>query len=88
MPVTVPSESESAVRDSVSREKKIVESKIRKYKKKLDKYEKKHGMDSEEFIQKFESGELGDDEKWFEWKFAWEAYKRLMSREEQLDKAV
>jgi len=88
MPVTLPSESESAVRDSIDREKKIVEAKLEKYRKKLNKYEEEHGMDSKEFIQKFKSGKLGDDEKWFEWKFAWEAHQRLMERKQQLEKAV
>ena len=30
-------------------------------------FEEEHGMDSEEFMQKFDSGELGDREDFFEW---------------------
>lgn len=30
-------------------------------------YEAKYGMDSEAFLKKFESGELGDDPHWFDW---------------------
>ncbi len=30
-------------------------------------FETKYGMDSDEFLRKFESGELGDDLHWFDW---------------------
>ncbi len=30
-------------------------------------YESEYGMDSEEFLRRFESGELGDDPRWFDW---------------------
>ncbi|QTA92313.1 hypothetical protein [Desulfonema magnum] len=30
-------------------------------------YETKYEMNSEEFLKKFESGELGDDLHWFDW---------------------
>lgn len=36
-------------------------------KERLDEFEEEYGMDSEEFMQKFESGELGDKEDFFEW---------------------
>ncbi len=88
MPVTVPSDSEPAVRDSISREIKIVKAKLEKYGKKLKQFEEEHDMDTDVFIQKFESGELGDDEKWFDWKFAYEARQRLVERKKQLQKAV
>ncbi len=30
-------------------------------------FENRYGMSSDEFIERFESGELGDDEQWFDW---------------------
>jgi hypothetical protein len=30
-------------------------------------FEKKYRMDSDQFLRKFESGELGDDVQWFDW---------------------
>jgi len=30
-------------------------------------YESEYGMDSEEFLRRFESGDLGDDLHWFDW---------------------
>lgn len=88
MPVNIPSESVSAVRDSIDREKRITEAKLNKYRDRLKQFEEEHGMDTEEFIKKFRAGELGDDEKWFEWKFAYEAHERLMERQRQLEEAV
>ena len=30
-------------------------------------FEQKYGLESDQFLQQFESGELGDDEQWFDW---------------------
>lgn len=30
-------------------------------------FEHTYGMDSDQFLRKFESGELGDEEQWFDW---------------------
>lgn len=88
MPVTVPSDSEKVVQDSIEREIKIVEAKLERYEEKLRHFEKKHDMDSKEFIEQFEAGELGDDQKWFEWKFAYNAYERLTERKNRLERAI
>ncbi len=37
------------------------------YDKRCRKFEKQYGMNSDEFIQKFESGLLGDDQDYFDW---------------------
>lgn len=87
MPVEVPPQSESAVRESIGRELKIVRSKLERYRDTLEQFEDEYGMNTEEFVAKFERGELGDDEHWFEWKFAHNAYEHLREKEEQL-KAV
>lgn len=88
MPVNIPSESVPAVRDSIAREKRITKAKLKKYRERLKRFEEEHGMDTEEFVRKFRAGELEDDEKWFEWKFAYEAHERLMERQRQLEEAV
>ncbi len=88
MPITVPTDSEGVVQDSIDREIKIVEAKLEKYEEKLDHFEEKHDMDTDEFIEKFEAGDLGDDEKWFEWKFAYKAHERLTERKKRLERAI
>ncbi|MFQ6121431.1 MAG: hypothetical protein ACE5KE_16275 [Methanosarcinales archaeon] len=46
----------------------------------LQKFEKKYNMNSREFIKKFESGELGDEEDFFEWFALYDMHKRIKSR--------
>ena len=38
-----------------------------KFKNECKEFEKKYKMDSEFFLNKFDSGELGDDLQWFDW---------------------
>jgi len=48
-------------------------------------FEKKYKMDSELFLKKFDSGELGDDLQWFDWyasirgKKIWEKKHQILS---------
>lgn len=46
-------------------------------------YESKFGMTSESFLNKFDSGELGDDLKWFDW-YAAARGKKLWSKKYQI----
>jgi|SRR3989339_255156 len=41
--------------------------KVDQYKEKCLEFEKKHNINSNEFIKKFESGEMGDDAVFFDW---------------------
>jgi hypothetical protein len=43
-------------------------------------FEKRHKMSSEEFIQKFESGDLGDDAEWFDFLFAYRACEHVRKK--------
>ncbi|MFB6159418.1 MAG: hypothetical protein ABEJ95_07245 [Candidatus Nanohalobium sp.] len=85
--VDVPDDSLEVVRQSVSKEKRIVQRKIERYEKRVEEFEEEFDMDSEEFVEKFESGELGDDQEWFEWKANIQALKRLKERKQKLEKA-
>lgn len=40
---------------------------LEKFRQQLEEFEEEYSMGSEEFIEKFESGELGDNEDFFEW---------------------
>ena len=50
-------------------EKQMAFSNVRfmKFKNECKEFENEYGMDSKQFISKFESGELGDDLHWFDW---------------------
>jgi hypothetical protein len=51
-------------------------------------YEKKYGMETEEFYKKFVRGELGDDMDFFEWKASSEIYNELTTEKRALIEAV
>ena len=53
---------------------------MNEYKQELKQFEKKNKMKTKEFVKKFEKGELGDEEKWFDWLFAYKAYKHVKKR--------
>ena len=41
--------------------------KIKKYSDTCENFKKKYGMDSDLFMEKLDSGELGDDDDFFDW---------------------
>lgn len=45
----------------------FINSRYSKFLKECESFEEKFNMSSEVFLEKFESGELGDDEHWFDW---------------------
>lgn len=51
-------------------------------------FEKKYGMKTEEFYNKFTSGTLGDDMDFFEWKASAELYKELKEEKKVLIEAI
>jgi hypothetical protein len=57
-----------AVEDAVDREAALGEFLLERYREKLDRFEEEHGMSTETFLDRFEGGELGDDEDFFEWR--------------------
>lgn len=63
------------VKSSLAHEVEISKFMLEKYKAKLKEFEKKFKMVTEEFYQKFEDGEIGDREEFFEWFAFIEYYK-------------
>jgi uncharacterized protein len=53
--------------DSLERALKICNVTLAKIREKLEEYETKYNMTTEEFNERFEKGQLGDDEDFFEW---------------------
>lgn len=56
-----------AVKDAIHREETLGEFLLERYRSKLDRFEEEHGMSTEAFRERFQQGELGDDEDFFEW---------------------
>ena len=51
-------------------------------------FEKKYGMNTEEFYNKFLMGSLGDDMDFFEWKASSDVYKELQEERKALFEAI
>lgn len=51
-------------------------------------FEKKYGMKTDEFYEKFMTGELGDDMDFFEWKASKEIYNELNEEKRVLLEAI
>ncbi|MBS1263067.1 MAG: hypothetical protein MAG715_00235 [Methanonatronarchaeales archaeon] len=51
-------------------------------------FEKKYGLETDEFYRKFEEGEMGDDMDFFEWKSLKEVRDELVEEKELLLKAI
>jgi hypothetical protein len=56
-----------AVDDAIQRETELGERLVDRYRSKLEAFEDEHGMSTETFRKRFEAGELGDNEAFFEW---------------------
>ena len=65
----------SVVKSSLELKKKSLEFNLEHYRKRLQEFERKYGMNSTEFLARFNEGELGDDPQWFEWEYLVEVYQ-------------
>ena len=73
------------IKDSVDREIILLESKINLVNNELKQFEEKYHLPSYDFQKKFEEGNLGDSQDYFEWRGL---IKGLKTLEEQLNKAT
>jgi len=69
---------------AVQREVSIGNFLVNRYKEKLGFFEKKYNIQTKDFLKKFESGELGDAEDYFEWFSAAEAEKHWENKLKEL----
>lgn len=73
---------------SLEREKKISQLAIDHLKDQLKSYEKKFRWSTAEFIDKFDSGSIGDDEAFFKWYALAQALKDWQTTKEALEEAI
>jgi hypothetical protein len=71
----------SIIVEALQREKALLRVKARILKSRIEDFEKRFNMKSEEFLEKFESGELGDDGELFLW---WSFLQALKGIEERM----
>jgi len=78
--IKIKEEAIPVVKSGLAIEENILKISLEEYKKDLETFERKYRMSSEIFIQKFESGDLGDDAKWFDFLFAYRAYEHVRKK--------
>ncbi|MGD2248215.1 MAG: hypothetical protein PVF58_07385 [Candidatus Methanofastidiosia archaeon] len=71
--------------EALKREIKICDIGLSKMKRRLQEFEVKYQMSTEEFSKKFEKGQLSDDQGFFEWNAYIEYYKDWQNRKEALE---
>ncbi len=84
MDIAISDDVAPVIKDSIHREIILLESKINLVKNEIKQFEEKYHISSSEFLKKFENGELGDSQDYFEW---WGLIKGLKTLEERLKKA-
>jgi hypothetical protein len=62
-----PQEVSEVIRGALEQNQRVAKYKIKKYLGICENYEKKYGMSSDLFMEKFSSGELGDEDDFFDW---------------------
>ncbi len=77
-------EAESIIKDALRREFALFESKERAACSELAEMERKYSMSSPEFLEKFESGSLGDDQDYFVWWSLIHGLEALRARKDKI----
>lgn len=62
-----PQEVSEVIRGALEQNQRVAKYKIKKYLGICENFERKYGMDSDLFLEKFNSGELGDEDDFFDW---------------------
>jgi len=84
MDIAISEDAVPLIKDSLNREIILLESKIKITKMEIKQFEDKYHMISSEFQKKFDKGEIGDTQDFFEW---WGLIKGLGTLEDRLNKA-
>ena len=82
--IEIPEKALSLLKAGWDLELKILESDIKKFQEKVTQLEKTHCMDSKTFRDKFEKGDLGDEE----WCFSWANYLEILADLKEKKKAA
>jgi hypothetical protein len=67
MTISIPKESAEVVKSTLQKEVNRLKEKLKSHAEHLSSYELKYGFNSSEFRRKFDNGELGDNQVFFEW---------------------
>lgn len=76
-----------SIRKIIEYEKEKTSKDIGGIRKDIELFEGKYNMSSNEFFERFEKGELGDNEDYFEWSALFQIYRRSVERLTMLEGA-
>ncbi|MCK4734117.1 MAG: hypothetical protein KAT65_16815 [Methanophagales archaeon] len=83
--IKIHEEAVDIVKSGLAIEENILKMSLDEYRADLETFERNYKMTSEEFIQKFESGGLGDDANWFDFLFAYRAYEHVKKKLKRIE---
>ena len=86
MTISIPDESAEAVKITLQKEIQRLKEKTTSLAESLSSFEHKYGFSSVEFKEKFDKGQLGDDQVFFEWYADLEIFQRIKNRLSLLEK--
>ncbi len=66
----------------------MIRREIKKFEDFLIDFEKRYNMSSEEFYEKFNAGELGDDREYMRWYAYKDTYNKLIERKKEIERIV
>lgn len=84
MEIAIADEAVPIVKESIQKEVILIELKKHLVETEIKEFEEKYHLKSTEFMQKFETGDLGDSQNFFEW---WGLLTGLKKLEDKLNKA-
>lgn len=78
--ITIQDNAIELVKSGLRLKKNILLSNYSDYKNRLKKFEMRFKMSTPQFLKKFNSGKLGDAQKWFDWVYTYEAYSEISNQ--------
>lgn len=82
------SEADSIIRDALRRDLALFESRERVTCSEISELERKYGLSSHEFLDKFEKGTMGDDQDYFVWWSLIHGLEAIKSRKDKIKRML
>lgn len=78
--MSISEETVDLVKSGLDLKRRILKLNLAGYRKRVTEFECRYKMSSRQFLQKFNSGQLGDEQYLFDWLFAHQACEELSSK--------
>ena len=78
----------SLLLSALKREQNLMQWELQKTKSRLEEFERKYSMNSEAFFQKYQAGELGDDDSIMTWAGEYQFFLRYQTKLSHLEELI